>query len=344
MSFWSLRLVPGKVIPYVPTLEDEPRLHISQACLTPAYKGGGGNIYLMMKSEDSSETAVDGPKRSSSDEDFVVFSVLSETRQMSGLDIVVAGYTEFKVIGNAEVHLTGYHMPDVVDVEDEDYEEDAELEQNMPEIQFGQEEDDEEEEELDDDEHLENAPVKKLSCIIEEVDDEEEHAPQNKLQNKKQESRKRKKKHNKNEQFEQKEQLGGDDAGPSTKKIKSDDSKSTNLKKGQSKTFSSGLKITQKQVGFDDAKEARKGSSVRVSYVAKLHSNQKIIDQSQSFKFKLGQGKVVAGMEEGCVGMRVGDQRVIVCPPEMGYGSEGVKGSVPPNATLEFHVTLIHVK
>lgn len=43
-------------------------------------------------------------------------------------------------------------------------------------------------------------------------------------------------------------------------------------------------------------------------------------------------------------GMRVGDKRRLVIPPQMAYGSAGVRGAIPPNATLEFDVELVDVK
>ena len=51
-----------------------------------------------------------------------------------------------------------------------------------------------------------------------------------------------------------------------------------------------------------------------------------------------------AGWDRGVQGMRVGDKRKLTVPPQMAYGSTGVKGTIPSNATLQFDVTLKDVK
>ena len=57
-----------------------------------------------------------------------------------------------------------------------------------------------------------------------------------------------------------------------------------------------------------------------------------------------GVGEVIKGWDRGVAGMRVGDKRKLTVPPQMGYGSDGVRGSIPPNATLLFNVELVDVK
>src|SRR5262245_17146688 len=60
------------------------------------------------------------------------------------------------------------------------------------------------------------------------------------------------------------------------------------------------------------------------------------------FMFTLGAGQVIRGWDLGVVGMKVGGQRRLIIPPELGYGSSG-SGSIPGNATLLFEVELVEV-
>ncbi len=53
---------------------------------------------------------------------------------------------------------------------------------------------------------------------------------------------------------------------------------------------------------------------------------------------------LLQGWDRGVVGMRVGDKRRLTVPPQMAYGTSGVRGVIPPNATLNFDVELVDVK
>jgi FKBP-type peptidyl-prolyl cis-trans isomerase len=93
---------------------------------------------------------------------------------------------------------------------------------------------------------------------------------------------------------------------------------------------------------------AAKGNEVTVHYSGFLYSTGELFDSSLNrgtpFRFKLGAGRVIKGWEEGVKGMRVGGKRRLVIPPALGYGSQGIAGIIPPNATLQFDVELLDVQ
>ncbi len=104
-------------------------------------------------------------------------------------------------------------------------------------------------------------------------------------------------------------------------------------------------KIVVDDVKFGGGEEAVPGKTVRVHYVGRLENGQEF-DSSKKrgtpFEFDLGAGQVIAGWEEGLVGMRVGGERTIVVPPQFGYGNQAV-GPIPPNSTLIFVIELLEV-
>jgi FKBP-type peptidyl-prolyl cis-trans isomerase FkpA len=100
--------------------------------------------------------------------------------------------------------------------------------------------------------------------------------------------------------------------------------------------------------------EAVAGRQVTVHYTGWLydqskadHKGQKFDssrDRNEPFAFRLGARQVIEGWDKGVAGMKVGGRRTLTIPPQMGYGSQGAGGVIPPNATLLFDVELLDVR
>ena len=109
--------------------------------------------------------------------------------------------------------------------------------------------------------------------------------------------------------------------------------------------LASGLRITDLEVG--SGPEATAGQTVVVHYRGTLENGKQFdasYDRGKPFSFPLGRGQVIKGWDEGVQGMKVGGKRKLVIPPELGYGTRGAGGVIPPNATLIFEVELLDIK
>lgn len=108
----------------------------------------------------------------------------------------------------------------------------------------------------------------------------------------------------------------------------------TDIKLGTGEEAVAGKTITVHYTGwlFDAAAPENKGR--------KFDSSR---DRNDPFEFTLGVGQVIQGWDQGFAGMKVGGQRVLTIPPELGYGARGAGGVIPPNATLIFDVELLAV-
>ncbi|MCB0463410.1 MAG: peptidylprolyl isomerase [Flavobacteriaceae bacterium] len=107
----------------------------------------------------------------------------------------------------------------------------------------------------------------------------------------------------------------------------------------------SGLRYQILQKG--SGAKAEKGKTVSVHYKGQLPDGT-VFDSSykrnQPIDFPLGMGQVIAGWDEGISLLNVGDKARFVIPSDLGYGSRGAGGVIPPDATLIFDVELMNVK
>ena len=112
------------------------------------------------------------------------------------------------------------------------------------------------------------------------------------------------------------------------------------------------LQSTDVKVGTGT--QATSGRLLTVNYTGWLYSSGAAdhhgsqFDSSRDpgrtpYTFTLGTGSVIAGWDQGVLGMRVGGQRTLVIPPSLGYGNRAMD-KIPANSTLIFDIELLDVR
>jgi len=107
------------------------------------------------------------------------------------------------------------------------------------------------------------------------------------------------------------------------------------------------VQVQSQDIKVGEGDIAIAGKTVTVNYTGMFSDGKKFdssLDPGRTpFTFKLGTGMVIKGWDIGVEGMRVGGKRILVIPPELGYGSQAY-GPIPANSTLIFEVELLDVK
>jgi FKBP-type peptidyl-prolyl cis-trans isomerase len=120
---------------------------------------------------------------------------------------------------------------------------------------------------------------------------------------------------------------------------------------GTKTTTIQGMKVTTLKEG--SGPEAKNGDRLSFHYIGTLADGTKFdssIDRNAPYPLTLvngtlrsGAGGVIKGWDLGLVGMKVGEKRKLVIPPELAYGERGFPPIIPANATLIFEVELMAI-
>ena len=114
---------------------------------------------------------------------------------------------------------------------------------------------------------------------------------------------------------------------------------------GEGTKTADGLQYWDIKVGTGPTATA--GQTAKVHYTGWLTNGKKFdssVDAGKPFDFRIGNGDVIKGWEEGVSGMKVGGKRQLRIPSELAYGKQGYPGVIPANATLIFDIQLLGVQ
>jgi FKBP-type peptidyl-prolyl cis-trans isomerase FkpA len=112
-------------------------------------------------------------------------------------------------------------------------------------------------------------------------------------------------------------------------------------------SVSSPTQLVKTDTAIGTGAEATTGKTATVNYTGWLyvdsgdHKGTKF--DAGTLQVLLGAANVIAGFEQGIVGMKVGGKRVVQIPASLGYGANG-RGPVPPNSGLVFEIELTNVQ
>jgi peptidylprolyl isomerase len=106
-----------------------------------------------------------------------------------------------------------------------------------------------------------------------------------------------------------------------------------------------GLRYVVREEGTGE--QPTKGQTIVAHYTGYLPDGKKFdssVDRNTPFETAIGVGRVIKGWDISFQDMKVGEKRVLIIPPDLGYGARGYPPVIPANSTLVFDVELLEIK
>jgi len=113
------------------------------------------------------------------------------------------------------------------------------------------------------------------------------------------------------------------------------------------RVYPSGLTITVTKRAVNCTMAAQNGDTLLVHYTGTLEDGtvfDSSVPRGQPWSFRMGTNDAIEGYNIGLFGMCEGEERELIVPPSLGYGSAGLPGAgIPPYATMYFHDQLVQL-
>ncbi|OCB86843.1 FKBP-like protein [Sanghuangporus baumii] len=373
LAVWSVRVEPGKKA----SLTAQSDIRISVAALDAELKDQSARssvklTYVTPQSIDEDEDEEESLPPTTST---ILCSLTPGKIEHAPLDLVINedDEVEFEVIGKNVIYLSGNYITQPMDfpadeddsdgdLNDTDYDSEVDTAE-LDEMEHDIEQDDShrfEEIKTDDEKEAQRAEESSSKKRPRESDAGESGIGGEQKLSKKQLKKLNKKLKAENgeavpgggskEEESKKDVTKGEKKEKDAKKEKKDEKKKSTengaqKKKGELKETPGGLKMKDVKVG--NGKAAKKGDLVSIRYIGKFMDG-KVFDSNvkpkeKPLRFRLGRGEVIKGWDEGIVGMQTGGERLLIIPPNLGYGSRKQDG-IPANSTLRFDCKLLAIK
>jgi FKBP-type peptidyl-prolyl cis-trans isomerase len=125
----------------------------------------------------------------------------------------------------------------------------------------------------------------------------------------------------------------------------------SNCGAGDGKTVTTASEVKYENLQVCGGNTVQSGQTVVVNYKSYIKDGTNLKPLKDTYNaqkpvtFKIGAGQVIKGLEDGVVGMHVGDKRKLTLLPNLAYGPGGNSSEgVPQNTTLIYDVELLEIR